>query len=315
LIKDLISGDNYAHLFTGKDNAILNFTIRMDSYDQLPILMDNFKIKIDTTLSFYEKIEKDRVHYADIDKKTREEYSKTCFKYIDNEVEELENSIRDADFKLNSLMSEFTNTVNRKKELQSRRNSIQQNNEYRKQIGEKQEALFNSLCQHKYIKYLAIKDGFLILFTNTIFIYDNGTYYEIGRFKIKIALSTGSSSTTSINNNINITNLDRLVHGYESNMHHPHILNAGPCFGNAGHYILEAFHSHDLLQLVEILISFLSSVNTSDSAGASINNWPLVSKQRVDYIEKLENQNLNEEDAQLIEQYSPPRDELLDFFK
>lgn len=55
----------------------------------------------------------------------------------------------------------------------------------------------------------------------------------------------------------------------------PHLMEQdNPCHGNVMETLQKAYRAKDLFGVIHIILTFLGSANTPDSAGATVNRWP-----------------------------------------
>ena len=106
-------------------------------------------------------------------------------------------------------------------------------------------------------------DGERIMFeTDHIQIVNRGITYDIGTFHVGIHVVSGE---------IKFRNLDRQVNGY----HHPHVFdNGNACLGEIAAAVPQMVSDFMLVELVNVLVRYLRSVNDQDVAGRHIVDWP-----------------------------------------
>jgi hypothetical protein len=98
---------------------------------------------------------------------------------------------------------------------------------------------------------------------------DDGAY-NIGKYHIQIDIM----QNTDADNAIRLFALTGGVHGLEEDMQHPHVFPAGnACFGSYLNSIIDALVELDIVNLLDILIMFLSSCDPSDTAGKYYVRW------------------------------------------
>ena len=123
----------------------------------------------------------------------------------------------------------------------------------------------------KRIVNLDVKDDKLIVKTNVLYCLDprDGVNHELGSYTIYIPLMDFRQD------NIRWHNETRVVNGYQA----PHVFADGhACLGNASAMYQEAYHNCDVVAIVKLSLGFLEQVNTDDSAGARISDWPKAGK-------------------------------------
>lgn len=133
---------------------------------------------------------------------------------------------------------------------------------------------FDKLLKTPHVERVTIDSGKICVFTDTLFVRtDDGKVYEMGRYRIEIYTDGG-------NGGVRFFNLTRQVKGYwNGKCHHPHVKESGePCLGNIKEAVPQLLGEYQYSVVTILAIRFLESVNTNDSAGAHIINWPLVSE-------------------------------------
>lgn len=127
----------------------------------------------------------------------------------------------------------------------------------------------NKIRNHKRITNILITRTHFGFTTDIIYCEhpDTGKLYEIGIFDV----------TISYGSHIIFNNKTRKVNGFESSMNAPHVFKDGnACFGDISKTVSELLAYNELYLLVNLLINFLESVNTSDAAGKYLTKWPEV---------------------------------------
>jgi ribosomal protein S20 len=121
--------------------------------------------------------------------------------------------------------------------------------------------------------------GLLNIFTNTLYsnvmCNDNKTRrYLFGKFRINVNIGNGGVHFF----NINRENTRRGL--WTANDPHPHVNGADGtgCLGNCAPLIADCIDTYQWGALADILINYLESVNTSDSAGRKVYRWQEVDK-------------------------------------
>lgn len=111
------------------------------------------------------------------------------------------------------------------------------------------------------------KDDEIIFETNLIKITDiNGLVHPIGEFKVHACMNNASVKFFNVNNYI-----DSGKYGY---IQHPHVDGTGtPCLGNLAEPLVDVCQQGDLVQLWELLASYLQSYNPEDVWGKRLKYW------------------------------------------
>ncbi len=136
---------------------------------------------------------------------------------------------------------------------------------------------FDALMRVPKIKKISVLlDGTIVVETRILYCLDprSKKLHELGRFKISIKKGADIP--------VCFLNLTRRVKGYGEGMNAPHVFPDGhACLGNAAETLNSLLVNHEYLGLVMYAIQYLESVNTDDSAGKHISNWPLADQQVV----------------------------------
>jgi len=120
------------------------------------------------------------------------------------------------------------------------------------------------------ISDITISGDNILFNTRHIYIQDErtGAWHDIGTFSVKF-------NPSSLD--VRFENLDRNVDGYDRNMHHPHIFGAGnACMGTLAESLVGLRSRDDWPTMIQMILMFLESANTSDPAGKYLHKWPLV---------------------------------------
>jgi len=144
------------------------------------------------------------------------------------------------------------------------------------------------------VRSISINDNMINVYTENIYCKDDrsGKWHDIGTFHISIGMESNSYNPEST---IKIINTKHSTSAYQSNMQAPHVFSSGKmCPGNAATMISQCYVKRNLHDLIYSLTIFLESVNTSDSAGAFINEWPVVTEDIV--LGKKEDDSVEEKD-------------------
>lgn len=136
---------------------------------------------------------------------------------------------------------------------------------------------YKKLIDNPKIQGIILDESILTVYTRTLYCTDSRTKveYEIGAMKFEVELDAGT---------IHIFNMTRRVDGgMGSNQNAPHVDSQGdPCFGNIEGMIYELIGKHEVVMLIELLITFIESANVREDAGRTINEWPVSTRGRKD---------------------------------
>lgn len=150
------------------------------------------------------------------------------------------------------------------------------------------------------------EEGKIIISTKPLFITsDRGYTYYGGAFEIKINLNNADVRFIS-------TSPEVKHHAYWTERDaHPHVNGetGEACLGNIGPTVIELCAQLALFPLVNILIDFLESANTSDAAGKHIYKWQRVEVYDNGTYKELSYDDLDEKEKDYIRNYDDDDDE------
>lgn len=131
------------------------------------------------------------------------------------------------------------------------------------------------LFSNKKVNNISIYNGGISFLTNDIHCEHKKIVYNIGKFEIKLGFNYDGARS------ININNLKWKVRGYQERMNAPHVFSDGkPCLGNAEAVVKDLYANGRYDLVLNFILDYLESVNVDDSAGAHINKWPVVGKEK-----------------------------------
>lgn len=135
------------------------------------------------------------------------------------------------------------------------------------------------------VEYLAIS-------TNKIYFVDSRTNLRhlAGKFVILISLPTSSQNDII---EVTVRNTLFTIRGMAQYCDHPHIMSGKPCYGNISTTMSKLRTSRDFIGIVAVMLRFLSSVNTDDTAGMWAHRWPVVDNEgnflpQYDYLKQCD---------------------------
>lgn len=136
---------------------------------------------------------------------------------------------------------------------------------------EKVKKEIESCTKMNHVKSVSVDKNSIVVTTDMIYIYHDNLKYKIGEFDIYINPISGDVTFKNISQGYR----RRSVWG--SFCHHPHINEGGrACWGNVSGSVMTLINDNEYEALVSVLISYLESVNISDSAGEKITWWDVV---------------------------------------
>ena len=122
--------------------------------------------------------------------------------------------------------------------------------------------------EHKSYDSMRFFDDSLIIETKHLYITEpyTGRRYSLGRMSFKIPLLNHKS--------VNIWNLTETRDGHGTDMHHPHIFQAGePCWGNTEPMIADYIATKEYYALFVTMLNFCQTVDIDDCAGWYVSCW------------------------------------------
>lgn len=129
-------------------------------------------------------------------------------------------------------------------------------------------------------------DGYIIVNTKTIYSNVLGKdkvtrRYRFGEYTVKIDASNGKIRF------INKNESDKRRSCWGNNCNHPHVQDNGEaCLGSASTLIMDCVDRYQWGILADVLVNYLESVNTGDSAGKYFYNWDEVDADGVKLAEQ-----------------------------
>jgi hypothetical protein len=120
------------------------------------------------------------------------------------------------------------------------------------------------------VRLVGVRKGNIEVYTKCIYCLDDRSdkYHRLGEYRILIPLR----QTRHGRDGIRFLNLTEVSpHGYQA----PHVFSEGnACFGTLNNVIPDLISGIDIPPLVSMLIQFLETANTADSAGRNVSMWP-----------------------------------------
>ena len=142
---------------------------------------------------------------------------------------------------------------------------------------------FDKLFSVRGVRDVLVADGVIKVFTDILYCADprSGKRHEIGAFRIEIY-------TSGANDGVRWFNLTRRVDAYENGMQAPHVFPSGKaCLGNTEEVFPELIANYEFAVAAMVAIQFVKSVNTDDSAGRYIDNWPVAEEAPAAEVENV----------------------------
>lgn len=152
-------------------------------------------------------------------------------------------------------------------------NELDKFNEFDGKIATKFISDLDLIQQLDKVQDVRVENGVIHMFTSDLIIHDqNGNRYFGGKYRVEF-----DPSSTNVKFYGGEGNEGR--HGYWThNDPHPHVngQSGNACLGNVDSTIAELSAQYEIYALANILIDFLESVNTDDSAGRKVTRWDRV---------------------------------------
>lgn len=119
--------------------------------------------------------------------------------------------------------------------------------------------------------FSSLSNGLIKVYTDDIYVKNQRSRYWLGSYVIEIDIVKGEVWFKNTSEEFLRSS------AWGDKCHHPHCDQKGhPCLGNIQTQVAELLRSFDISFLVNLCLSYLSSVNINDAAGKHIVNWPLV---------------------------------------
>lgn len=201
-----------------------------------------------------------------------EQFHKVIYKALGKEMDKSRKMIEQYNEKIETLASEMSDI----------REKINIETKKLEGFEDIQRSIFGKLLEElEYIKNLkgvksvddisSLADGMIRVHTDDIYVKNQRSRYYLGSYIIEIDIVKGAVWFKNTSEEL------RRHSAWGQKCHHPHCdQNGHPCLGNIQVQVAELLKSFDLSFLVNLCLSYLSSVNINDTAGKNIVNWPLV---------------------------------------
>lgn len=127
---------------------------------------------------------------------------------------------------------------------------------------------FDKLLAVDKVRDVVAESGVIKVFTDTLYCADprDGRVHEIGQFRIEIYNNCSNGGVRWFN----------LTRRGPNNHHAPHVNPDGvACYGNTAEIWPELIGNYEYAAAAMVAIQFIESVNTEDSWGERISDWPL----------------------------------------
>lgn len=123
----------------------------------------------------------------------------------------------------------------------------------------------------KPVEHIWINRNALIFETKPLKVKDPRTKFDHYIGKVKVTIDP------TANYSVMFDNMTKKIYGMEANMHAPHVFATGsPCLGSISKIVPDLLGSSSYVLLIDTLVQFLTSVNTADTAGRYVHNWPMI---------------------------------------
>lgn len=136
-----------------------------------------------------------------------------------------------------------------------------------------EEQQLQSLIQRGELEGFRVKGGVIMVKTPELSIYYKDLIHKIGKFVICINGFISGGFKTELFNISNPQTTPRVDHRIQD---HPHVRGGTACWGNLSGMLNQALEDQDLITMIALYKSYLSTVNADDAYGRSIVHWPWV---------------------------------------
>jgi len=124
---------------------------------------------------------------------------------------------------------------------------------------------FDKLMEHPDIEDFSMDENHINVLTGPIYIEYHRKVYDIGKFKITLAINPRNFV-------VQMRNLTRSLYGTA----HPHIYdNGSPCLGNIQECLPQMVAEYKFAAAISVCIQFLKSVHEDAGHYSKITDWPL----------------------------------------
>ncbi len=225
----------------------------------IPLALETDKRKIKRLLKNFEEFYRHT---------TFESYARECQKRFEKALQSTQKKIKQAEENIQSLQQKLVEEI---RILDGQKRKLQQMEASKTSTLEVYKKEFEKLLQVPHIRGITIREGKISVFTDRIYISHGGEVYDIGNFRIDV-YTDGSEGGLRFYN---------LTHQGPEGYHHPHVDSSGkPCLGNIQETIATLIGSYQFSVVIMLALQYLESVNTDDSWGERISQWPTVAEGR-----------------------------------
>jgi len=193
---------------------------------------------------------------------SREAYMKACARRIEKTIEGTKRAIKDNETRVNQLQEELVKCI---REGNGARRKLEQLEASNAGVEEGYGKEFDNLLEVDKVRDVRIEEGAIEVFTDILYCVDprSKKKHEIGAFRIEVGL----------NGQVRWFNLTRKINGHDA----PHVFSGdgSACLGNMHEILPELVANYEFAALAMVAIQFIESVNTDDSAGKHISDWPV----------------------------------------
>ena len=220
----------------------------------------------------------DLLYHKRISENNKDDYISFCKVNSNSYIKSIEKALSEAILDIGKLQKELFE----KSKMYRQYHEIIDNfdkEKHAKKVEEDSMRNFEEVMSLPQINSVFVKENKIHVYTNDIYTTDprSNKIHELGTYHIQLGMA---SSEYDPSNSVVIKNTKHRVVGFNNNYAEaPHIFDGGKmCHGNLVNSIVEHYKERDLYGIVMDLIIFLESVNVDDSAGRTIDQWPVVDK-------------------------------------
>jgi hypothetical protein len=158
---------------------------------------------------------------------------------------------------------------------------------------------FYKIAQHPKVTVVGVEDGYFVIHTVDLYMYEpiNKKRYYLGKMKIFLPFVFDEQHY------IKFGNINNSRNGFWTSAPHPHCSSNGwACFGNIDIQLLELYAKFQYYDIFMLLLNYLQTANIEDSAGKSITAWDVVDEEG-NVIEEGHDYKQNEVAPEIVDEY------------
>jgi len=267
----------------------------------LSVCMKELSRRIEGKISLKDLVEIDKNYHEGIALENKQEYVSFAVKSASKLKDEINGLKNEAETSYKRALEQAMEQGKMLKKYQDQLDVFDSSN-YAEKEKEKSMLQYQEALDIPEVLSIDIRDSSIHIYTRNIYVQDDRSkkWHDIGTFHISLGMLSNDYNTGKT---VKIMNTKHQIHSAGS-MQAPHVFNDGHmCHGNLTTGIVECYKNRDLYEMAYLLIRYLSSVNTNDSAGKGISSWPEVSEEVALGQIVIEGETQNEEPSDAEKQF------------